>query len=192
MHLSFHARANDPDRPYVRASGEQIRNDYRAVMKEIERFAGKEVISPVTTVHWGATTRAAIQALRQEGVRTLVGYFKTPDELPSVCYYVSAAQIRYMMGRDYWKDTKEDILFIRHDIVINNVPLDQFVPYLEHIAADPHQSEIIELMIHEQYFYPEYRAYEPDYRQRVETAIKFAADRGYKPVFYGEGLAGAQ
>jgi SMP-30/gluconolaconase/LRE-like protein len=192
IHLSFHARANDPDRPYVHASAEQIGNDYRAVMREIERFAGKEVISPVTTVHWGATTRAAMQALRKEGVRTLIGYFETRDELPSVCYYVPAAQSKYMMERDYWKDTKEDILFVRHDIVINTIPLAKIVPYLERIAADPHQSEIMELMIHEQYFYPDYRAYEPDYRQRVETAIKFVVDRGYKPVFYGEGFAGAQ
>ena len=50
----------------------------------------------------------------------------------------------------------------------------------------------MELMIHEQYFYPDYRDYEPDYRQRVETAIKFVVDRGYKPVFYGDGLAGAR
>lgn len=192
MHLSFHARANDPDRPYVHASAEQIRDDYRAVVREIERFAGKEVISPVTTVHWGATTRAAVQALRKEGVRTLMGYFETRDDLPSVCYYVPTAQTKYMMGRDYWKDTREDVLYIRHDIVINTIPLAKIGPYLEHIAADPHQNEIMELMIHEQYFYPDYRAYEPDYRQRVETSIKFVVDRGYKPVFYGEGLAGAR
>ena len=70
--------------------------------------------------------------------------------------------------------------------------LANIVPYLARIASDPHQNEIMELMIHEQYFYPDYRAYEPDYRQRVETAIKFVVDRGYKPVFYGEGLAGAR
>jgi hypothetical protein len=192
MHLSFHARANDPDRPYVQASAEQILADYRAVMKEIERFAGKEVISPVTTVHWGAVTRAAAHALRQEGVRTMVGYFQAPDDLPLVCYYLSAPQIQSLEDRDYWKDTAEDILFVRHDIVINTVPLANIVPYLERIASDPHQNEVMELMIHEQYFYPDYRDYEPDYRQRVEAAIKFVVDRGYQPVFYGDDLAGAK
>jgi hypothetical protein len=44
----------------------------------------------------------------------------------------------------------------------------------------------MELMIHEQYFYPDYQAYEPDYRQRVERAIEWVTKRGYKPVFFEE------
>ena len=60
------------------------------------------------------------------------------------------------------------------------------MPRLEEIAADPHQAEILELMIHEQYFHPDYVAYEPDYRQRVERAIEWVSRRGYKPVFYGD------
>jgi hypothetical protein len=46
-------------------------------------------------------------------------------------------------------------------------------------------------MIHEQYFYPDYVAYEPDYRQRVERAIDWVSGHGYKPVFYDEGFLGA-
>ena len=64
------------------------------------------------------------------------------------------------------------------------------MPYLERIAEDPHQSEVMELIIHEQYFYPDYRAYEPDYRQRVETAIRWVTEKGYKPVFYSDGFLG--
>jgi hypothetical protein len=48
----------------------------------------------------------------------------------------------------------------------------------------------MELIIHEQYFYPEYRAYEPDYRQRVERAIEWVTRRGYKPVFFADGFLG--
>ena len=190
MRLTFHAKANDPDRPYLDASAGEIRHDYRWVTAEIERFAGRQVTSPVTTVHWGATTRAGAQALRAEGVRPLAGYFADTDGLPSVCYYLPLAQWRYLAGRDYWKDTREDIFFVRHDIVINTVPLDQIVPHLEKIAADPHQSELMELMIHEQYYYPDYAAYEPDYRERVERAIQWVTQRGYKPVFWEEGFLG--
>ena len=49
--------------------------------------------------------------------------------------------------------------------------------------ADPHQSEVMELMIHEQYFYPDFHGDQPDFREKVETAIKFVVDRGYEPVF---------
>ncbi len=191
MRLTFHARANDPARPYLHASPEKIREDYRLVTREIERFAGKEVLSPVTTIHWGAATAGAAGALRQEGVRVLLGVDWFRDDLPYVGYHLSIPQMRRILGRDYWKDTQQDIIFIHHDIVVNNVALDQIVPFLERVAADPHESEVLELIIHEQYFYPEYRAYEPDYRQRCERAIEWVTRRGYKPVFFEEGFLGA-
>jgi len=191
IRLTFHARANDPDRPYLHASPEKVRQDYRLVTEEIERFAGKELSSPITTVHWGTITRASARALHAEGVRGLVGYFELNDGLPSVSYYLPLAQLRYLMGHDYWKDMQEDFFFVRHDMVINLFPLADIVPRLEQVAADPHQAEIMELMIHEQYFYPDYVAYEPDYRQRVERAIEWVTQHGYKPVFYSEGFLGA-
>jgi hypothetical protein len=191
IHLSLHARANDPDRPYLDASAEQIRGDYRRVEHEIERFAGKELTSPVTTVHWAEAPRDAIQALRQEGVHVVVSNFEANAAgLATESLYLPLEQWRYMSGHDYWKDRQVDVTFIRHDIVINLVPLPDIVAHLERIAADPHQSEVMELMIHEQYFYPDYVAYEPDYRQRVETAIRWVTEKGYKPVFYSDGFLG--
>ena len=186
IRLSFHARANDPDRPYIHASPEKIVADYRLVTHEIERFAGKELMSPVTTVHWGIVTREAARALRREGIRAMVSYFDVMNGLPDVCMYLPFAQWRYLAEHDYWKDTAEDLLFIRHDMVMNLFAVDKIVPRLDEIASDPHRSEILELMIHEQYFYPDYVAYEPDYRTRVETAVRWASEHGYKPVLYGD------
>jgi sugar lactone lactonase YvrE len=192
IRLTFHARANDPDRPYIHASPQKVVEDYRLVTREIERFAGKELASPITTVHWGETTRAAARALRAEGVRGLAGYFEASDEAPRVSYYLNLPQFRHLMKRDYWKDPREDLLFVRHDLVINTVALDQIVPHLERVATDPHQAEVMELMIHEQYFYPDYRAYEPDFRARVERAVEWVTRRGYRPVFFEDGFLGAQ
>ena len=45
-------------------------------------------------------------------------------------------------------------------------------------------------MIHEQYFYPDYPAYQPDYRERVERAIGWVTSRRYESVFYEEGFLG--
>ena len=190
MRLTFHARANEPERPYIKAPADQVINDYRMVTREIERFAGKELLSPVTTIHWGEATREACAALRREGITTLAGYFELQNGKPRVSYYLDPDRIRYVGGRDYWKDTKLDLLFVRHDMVVNSVKLQDIVPRLEKLAEDPHQSEVIELMIHEQYFYPDYRAYEPDFRDRVEHAIQWATRKGYKPVFFGEGFLG--
>jgi sugar lactone lactonase YvrE len=190
LRLSFHARANDPARPYVHASAEAIRADYRMVNREIERFAGKELLGPVTTIHWGATTEAGARALREEGVRILLGVDAFHNDIPYVGYYLSIPQMHRVLGRDYWKDTKTDIIFIHHDIVLNSVALDQIVPSLERIVAGPHESEVMELIIHEEYFYSDYRAYEPDYQQRVERAIEWVTRRGYKPVFWADGFLG--
>jgi hypothetical protein len=56
--------------------------------------------------------------------------------------------------------------------------------------AKPDQAEILDLMTHEQYFWPFYSAYLPDHPQRIETAIRWATDRGYEPVFLHEGFLG--
>lgn len=192
IRLSFHARANNPDKPYKTAPAAQVMQDYRLVTREIARFAGKELTGPVTTIHWGEATRETCAALRKAGITTLAGYFEFErDGSPRVSYYLDAPHVKYLSGHDYWKDTREDILFVRHDMVVNSVALDNIVPRLEKLAADPHQSEVLELMIHEQYFYPDYRAYEPDYRQRVERAIEWATRKGYRPVFFSEGFLGA-
>jgi len=192
VRLTFHARSNNPDRPYLHSSADRIREDYRLVKREIERFAGKELLSDVTTIHWGEATSAAMQALRAEGLKTFVGYFELRRELPAVSYDVTMPQLLHLTRRDYWKDVERDILFVRHDMVINGVPLEQVVPRLEKLAVDPHQSEVIELMIHEQFWYPDYVAYLPDYKERVERAIQWVTQRGYAPVFFGDGFLGAR
>jgi hypothetical protein len=191
IRLTFHARANGPDRPYLNAPAEQVVGDYRLVTKEIERFAGRELLSPVTTIHWGEATREACAALRKEGIKVLVGYFEFRNGAPRVSYYLDHERTAYLSGRDYWKDRKEDILFVRHDMVVNGVPIAQIVPRLEKLAADPHQSEVLELMIHEQHFHPTWSGYVPDYRERMDTAIGWAVKNGYKPVLFGEGFLGS-
>jgi hypothetical protein len=191
IRLTFHARADKPDRPYLGAPADGVLADYRQVTREIERFAGKELLSPATTIHWGEATRETCAALRKEGVRILAGYFQLANGAPIVSYYLDRDRTTYLSGRDYWKDTALDLLFVRHDIVLNSGPIEQIVPKLDKVGADPHQSEVIELMIHEQYFYPAYRNYLKDYRQRMERALDWVSKRGYQPVFYSNGFLGS-
>ena len=54
------------------------------------------------------------------------------------------------------------------------------------IRRDTNPHGFMDLMIHEQYFYPFYRNYQPDYRQKVLTAVKWASDNGYEPAFLSE------
>jgi hypothetical protein len=189
--LTFHALQNEPARPYLTAGYEQVAHDFDLVTNEIVRFAGTEVLDPFTTIHWGEATREGCRAVRDRGIRGLAGYFVLNQEgAPAVSYYADRDLTQYMACHDYWKDFAEDLFFIRHDLVINSFALPKIVPLLEAISADPHQAEILELMIHEQYFYPDYRAHLPDYAERCETAVRWVTERGYAPVFYGEGFLG--
>ena len=46
--------------------------------------------------------------------------------------------------------------------------------------------EMISVMIHEQYFYPDYAAYQPSFGEKLEVAASILADRGYRSVYLEE------
>ncbi len=73
---------------------------------------------------------------------------------------------------------------------INNAPIETVEPTLSALANDPNQSEIMDLFTHEQYFWPFYKNYIPDHADRLDTAIRWVSENGYKPVFYHEGFLG--
>jgi hypothetical protein len=186
LRLTWHARSDKPDRPYLGAPVEAVLRDYRQVTDQILRFAGPQSLTGFTTIHWGEASREVCAALRDEGVRGLVGYFLMEQGRPSVAYYLDAEQTEHLSRRDAWVDTSLDLVLVRHDAVLNLLPAVGVVPHLEAVAARPHEAEVLELMIHEQYFSPAYPGFQPDAWQKVEAAVRWASERGYAPVFYGE------
>jgi hypothetical protein len=48
----------------------------------------------------------------------------------------------------------------------------------------------MDLLMHEQYFYPFYKNYQPDFRKKVTTAVKWAFENGYKPAFLSDCIFG--
>jgi hypothetical protein len=183
--LNFHALQNDPDRPYINAGYDEVKRDCDMVMDQIRRFAGEEMLGPVTTLHWGEATVEGCRALRDSGYKGLSGYFNVDDTEP-VSYYLNMDQRRNLNNRFIWRDNKEGIIFTRIALVINTVRLEEIVPYLEGLRSDSHKPAYIDLMIHEQYFYPFYVAYQPDYGIKVMTAVKWAIDNGFQPAFLSE------
>ena len=49
---------------------------------------------------------------------------------------------------------------------------------------------MMECVGHEQYAYPAYFNYLPDYFDRLETSCRIPAELGYKPVFFQDGIFG--
>ncbi len=191
LKLAFHARANDPDRPYQDAEPKVLIADLDQVAEQIHRFAGEASHAPPTVIHWGMTRHSAFKPLYDRGVRVLSGYFrKNAKGRYDVNYLWNDAVSEYLSCHDAWKDFDSGIVFSRVDIVCNSTAPEKVVPLLDPQLKDPNTAEIIDLFTHEQYFWPFYRNYLSDHRQRVENAIRWARENNFKPVFFHEGFLG--
>lgn len=195
LRLTFHALQHKPDEPYKNATYLEIKRDYLLVTRQIERFAGKDLLSTFTTVHWAEAPLEACVALRNLGIEGLVGYFTlmsmdndrgTPLPRPRVSYYLNKEETSYLVTHDYWKDMRTGIIFIRHDIIMDWLRQDEIVPRLNEVARNPHQSEIIEMLIHEYNYYRQ-----PNFKAKVVAGLEWATNKGYRSVFYDEGFIGA-
>ena len=191
LRLTFHAFRDAPSRPYITAPYEHMAHDFELVTNEIIRIAGEELLSSFTTVHFAEATREGCRALRDRGIRGLSGGFRFDSNgKPIIGYYLDKEQFLHIIERGYWKDTQEDILFDMLELCANRGKREEIIPKLEQVAANPKHSDVISVIIHEQYFYPEFRGYLPDYRERCEDAIRWLTEHDYKPVFYDDGILG--
>lgn len=192
LRLAFHAWANDPPRPYQDAPAEKLLHDFDKVAAEIKRFAGEETYSPTTVIHFAMTRHEVFKPLYERGVRVLSGYFrKNAQGQWDINYRWDDLHSEYIFTHDVWKDFNSGIVFSRVDIVMDQTPIEKIVPTLEPLTKDPNTAELMDLLTHEQYFWPFYVNYRPDMVQRVETAVRFVTQQGYKPVFWHEGFLGA-
>ena len=182
LRFSFHALADMPDSPYRNASCEQVLKEGRLVEKEILRFAGPEVMDHVTSQHWADSALPGTRAFRALGYKVLDAYFIFDDAgNPRISYYLNAEQAGHAASRDFWVDNSEDIIFVKDDIILNdgNYTLVDIDAALDRAAAAEDHA-FMYLLIHEQYFYPHYEFYEPDYRERLFRGVKWCEEHGYR------------
>ncbi|MBR2925998.1 MAG: hypothetical protein IKC31_00250 [Clostridia bacterium] len=180
LRLSFHSRADLPDSPYKNAPYGQVMEEGRMVEREIERFAGKEVLDRVTSQHWADSSLEATRAFRDLGFSVLDAYFLINARgEPAVSYYLSVEQTKHAQGRDFWVDTKEDLIFVKDDIILDTLEPERIRAHLDAFLDRPDRA-FMYLLIHEQYFYPEYHKYLPDYRERLFTGVRWCEEHGYR------------
>lgn len=181
LKLSFHARNEKPDNPYTDVSMKRIGEDIRAVNEQIIRFAGKKTLSEGTTVHFGDVSSQGIRELRNLGYKGLAGYFEMAGGKPLVAYQFPKELTEHIGGRDLWKDNEEDILYTRIDAVINSLPsAEKNIAALEESLKNVHRSGFVEIMIHEQYFYPDYQWYLKDFEDIVVKTCLWLKEKGYE------------
>jgi hypothetical protein len=190
LKLSFHAYADKPDRPYQASPPAKLLADYDLVAEQIRRFAGSDTFVPPTNLHWSMARADALTALAKRGVRVLSGYFRPSNGRWDINYDLDDRRSEFISKHDRLMDFELGIIFIRDAIVCNATPVDQVAAVLDPLDRTPNHKETINLLTHEQYFWPSYPGYVPDHPQRVEAAIRWATDHGYRPSFFHEGLLG--
>ena len=186
LKLNFHAKADKPDMPYKNTDYDTIYRECKRVMDEIVRFAGKGTLSEETTIHWGECTYEGVKAVRDLGIKNLAGYFMlTPDE-PTVSYFYPKYLVDHICRRDFWDDTELDVFCCKIDKVLNLYSVKENLDMLSVMCTDRAVSGFIEIMIHEEYFYPDYAGYKPDFEALVLEPCRLICEKGYKGAFIFE------
>jgi len=185
LKLTFHAY-DDTEHIYREAPYSTVFNDFCKVTKELIRIAGEPTVrTSANGLHYGETNVYGARALRACGVNCLVGYFKLDKNgVPIVSYYLDPEHTTHCFDRDFWVDNKEGIIFSKDKMVIDQFALDKINDRLDYLKVErPTEMGTLNFVTHEQYFYPHYKAYQPEYEQKIRTAVKWATDNGYEPCF---------
>ena len=200
LKLSFHAYSEFPDRPYQNAHPEKLGADYDIVKSEIIRFAGEETFQIPIVIHWAMVHPDCFKILKERGVKILSGQFinaKTyvgevdrTAQVADIGYYLDKDKALYLINNQVVHDFDYDLLFIKGDITCNLFTKDEIIRKLDYKVNKSNYNETIGLATHEQYSFDYYENYIPDHFERMETAIRYVTEHGYKPVFFNEGFLG--
>lgn len=174
LRLSFHAKADSPDCPYLEASYEKAYDDCKRVHSEIIRFAGEKTLDLYTTIHFCVASPDAVSAFKDAGVKGLVGLFEPGRYCYNLCYDEFTEPYKY--------DEKSGLYYFVNDMIVNLYPLSEITDRLEKVR----DKEFVEVMIHEQYFYPRFCMYQPDFAEKIEACVKYFTQNGRKSIFLDE------
>ena len=146
---------------------------------EISRFAGETRLAPTTTLHYCTATEEGIRALRDCGARGLSGLFGE-GKSPRDSYSLSADKATSVRAGIPTRQDK--ITYFNIDTILDRLEIGEIPARIEELL----QKDFVSVMVHEQYFYPEYRRYQSDYANKVELAVKYMKEKGFTSVFARE------
>jgi len=187
LKLAFHARNEFPHHPFLERTPQQLAADIDLIEAEIKRFAGEGVYTHTALLHWGTIRPESLPVLIAKGWRTLSGAVWPLASKSGVPYrskyQVPEYALEHLNTHDAWFNFQNGLLFSKIDLCCNRVPLKDTLPTLQRAYDDPHTREVMDLGTHEQYFWPFYKNYMPDYAQRLDQSFRFVTDHGYKAIF---------
>ena len=178
LKLSFHSDENNV-KPYEFSDYDEVFGDAERVNREILRFASADSLAKTTTVHYCLTTKDGARAVADNGVLGLLGLYGT-EENPETSYSVDMESASEIRAGNIVK--VGDISHAAIDVVLNCFSLEENLRRLSLLTG----REGIRVMIHEQYFYPDYKWYQPDFEEKLESAFSFLISHGYESSFFEE------
>jgi len=176
LKMSFHSRLENLH-PYESSSYCEVLSDCNAVNREIVRFAGEDSLAKTTTIHYCRATNEGCLALRDAGVSGLLGLYGTVSE-PRLSYAINESE-----GRVIRSGENLTVCGITHaaiDLIINTVARSDIADKLSPLL----DRQTVKIMIHEQYFYPDYPRYQPDFEEKLNAAFYILTENGFKSAFF--------
>lgn len=181
LKLSFHSERENVC-PYQYAGYLRVLTDCRAVQREILRFAGADSLAKTTTVHYCQTLPEGTKALADCGVTGLLGLFGTPQK-PSTSYSLDPSTGDALRNGEIV--TLDGMAYAAIEMIVNSIKLENILSTLAPFVS----RETLRVMIHEQYFYQDYRAYQPDFEEKLVTVFDCLFQNGYENCFFEEMIA---
>ena len=71
LRFGFHSFSEFPDYPWLNASYDEVRETWRLLTSEVERFAGPGMFAKAVVPHWGPVSKEGCLAFRDCGVKTI-------------------------------------------------------------------------------------------------------------------------
>ena len=175
LKMSFHSRLENV-RPYEESGFGEVFLDCFDVNGEIRRFAGENSLAKTTTIHYCALTDNGIDAVKSNGYKGLLGLYSTGDS-PRVSYQNSTDEAEKLVCGELVE--RGGITYGAIDIVLNLFTKEENLRQISSLL----DRSLIKIMIHEQYFYEDYRRYIPDFEEILSSSFELLTNSGYKSEF---------
>ena len=176
LKMSFHSR-HENVHPYREAPYAEVYADCDAVQKEIVRFASPAVLAKTTTLHFCTATAEGLSAMRDLGTEGLLGLYGT-ESAPRTSYQTSTSGGDRIRAGEIV--TEGEIAYAGIDIVLNCFSTEENLSLLSSLLTRP----LVKVMIHEQYFYPDYPYYQPEFEDKLDTVFTALRAAGYESTFF--------
>jgi len=162
LRFAFHARSEFPERPYSDACPDEFAGHYAAWRSELVRIAGGSTLTAPVIVHYFDAVPETRRALRASGMK-----FFAVRSGNGITYNAEFDQYEIPLDifLNRWRD---DLAGIRNVLETK-------------IAAG---QKMLLVGSHEQYAYPHYARYIPEYFDEVFLACRLLTEHGYTPAYF--------